>query len=241
MLKTLTRSAATAYFVLALASPGFAQAPVPAPDPVAAKATALIQRFETAVRACGVNPGAMPGIVIDSQSTLVAFDPRERNLHLSRWAEMPPPIQGLVTEWAAKGTLGLSPEDQFAEIFNSLLIPHELGHFVQMLDGRDKTLDDWTAEVDANRVTIAFWSLEPADAAQIAARVENFNAFLAALPSPVPEGEDPHAYFEANYQRLSQDPAAYGWYQGAFMRSAWAQRNDATFCQLVKPDIVETS
>ena len=211
------------------------------PDPVADMASPLIQKFETALKACGIEPGAMPGVVVDSEPSLVSFSHRDRSLHLSRWTEMPAPIQGMVAEWAAQGTLGLSPEDQFGEIFNSLLIPHELGHFVQMLDGRDRTLDNWSAEVDANRVAVAFWSLEPADAARIAERVANFNDFLAALPSPVPAGEDPHAYFEANYERLGSDPAAYGWYQGAFMRTAWAQRQDATFCQLVKPGAASPS
>ena len=51
----------------------------------------------------------------------------------------------------------------------------------------------------------------------------------------MPQGEDPHAYFEANYEKLSNDPAAYGWYQGAFMRAAWAEKDKADFCALVNP------
>ena len=58
---------------------------------------------------------------------------------------------------------------------------------------------------------------------------------IPALPDPVPAGQDPRAYFEANYEALGADPMAYGWYQGAFMRAAWADHGSAGFCDLVKP------
>lgn len=206
-----------------------------AEDPIETNAKALIARFDTALKACGVTPPYTPGVVIDSEPSIISFFHKDKSVHMSRWADTPPFVRDLLTGWAAAGTLGLTPEEQFAEIFNSLLVPHELGHFAQSINGHWKTLDFWTAEVEANRIAIAFWSLEPADAAKIAARVENFNAFLASLPSPVPDGEDPHAYFEANYERLSNDPAAYGWYQGAFMRAAWADNGKADFCALVNP------
>ena len=208
---------------------------VPPADPVEAGGKALIARFQAALESCGLQPPYTPGVIVDSRPSLVSFFLDDRSVHLSRWAEMPDFVHELLTGWAADGTLGLTPEAQFAEIFNSLLVPHELGHFVQSLDGRWNTLDNWTAEVEANRIAIAFWSLDPDDAARIAARVENFKVFLSKLPDPVPPGEDPHAYFEANYEKLSNDPAAYGWYQGAFMRAAWADRGKADFCALVKP------
>ncbi len=204
-------------------------------DPIETNARALIARFDTALKACGVTPPYTPGFVIDSAPSLVSFYFKDKSVHLSRWSEMPPFVHDLLTGWAAAGTLGLTPEGQFAEIFNSLLVPHELGHFAQSINGHSETLDFWTSEVEANRIAIAFWSLEPADAEKIAARVENFNVFLAGLPNPVPQGEDPHAYFEANYEKLSNDPAAYGWYQGAFMRAAWAEKDKADFCALVNP------
>lgn len=203
-------------------------------DGLVERSEGLIARFMTEMRNCGVEPAYVPGVVVDSAPSIVSFYDRDRAVHLSRWAEAPPFVQELVTGWAAAGTLGYSPEQQFAEIFNSRLVPHELGHFVELSSGGYDETDFWVGEVNANRIALAFWALDPADRERLPARIENYNTFLAALPDPVPEGEDPHAYFQANYERLSNDPAAYGWYQGAFMRAAWAQRDEADFCTLIR-------
>lgn len=204
-------------------------------DPVEVATKGIIDRFDAAIRACGLTPPFVPGVAMVSSSTLVSYDTERHLVQQSSWADMPPEIQGLVAAWAEAGTLGLSPEGQFAEVFNSLLVPHELGHYVAQLDGRLEREDSWTNEVLANRIAIAFWSLDPEGKAAIADRVANFTGFLNALPNPVPAGEDPHAYFEANYAALGADPAAYGWYQGAFMTTAWNLRDEDTFCGLVKP------
>lgn len=216
--------------VFALAEPTRAQ---PA-DPLVAQSETLIGRFITEMRNCGVEPRYVPAVVVDSAPSIISFYEGDRAVHLTRWADAPSFVQDLVNAWAAAGTLGYTPEQQFAEIFNSLLIPHEMGHFAEIAGGRYDQADFWVGEVNANRIALAFWALDPVERERLPARIENYNAFLAALPNPVPEGEDPHAYFQANYERLSNDPAAYGWYQGAFMRAAWAQKDEADFCTLIR-------
>lgn len=213
-----------------LAGPAGAQSD----DPLVAQTEAIIARFMTEMRNCGVEPAYVPGVVVDSTPSIVSFYDGDRSVHMSRWADTPSFVKDLVNGWSAAGTLGYTPEQQFAEIFNSLLVPHELGHFVELSAGAYDQADFWVGEVNANRIALAFWALDPAERARLAARIENYNVFLAALPNPVPQGEDPHAYFQANYERLSNDPAAYGWYQGAFMRAAWAQKDEADFCALVR-------
>jgi hypothetical protein len=227
-----------AVFVWSLASGSNAQARPELPagiDPLEASTQAIINRFDQAIRDCGLSPPYVPQVSVATSANLVSYNPRTRLLQQSRWAELPPSIQGLVTAWAGAGTLGLSPEAQFGEIFNSLLVPHELGHYVAVLDGRLARDDAWTNEVLANRIAIAFWSLDPEGKARIASRVANFTGFLNALPNPVPVGEDPRSYFQSNYAALGRDPAAYGWYQGAFMTAAWELREQDDFCSLVNP------
>jgi len=215
-----------------LAAPASAQGS----DPLVAQTDSIIARFMTEMRNCGVEPAYEPGVVVDSTPSIVSFYDRDRAVHMSRWADTPSFVKELVNGWAAAGTLGYNPEQQFSEIFNSLLVPHELGHFVELSSGGYDQSDFWVGEVNANRIALAFWSIDPADRERLPARIENYNTFLAALPNPVPEGEDPHAYFQANYERLSNDPAAYGWYQGAFMRAAWAQKDEADFCTLIRQE-----
>lgn len=144
-------------------------------------------------------------------------------------------MQGLVTAWSQQGTLGLAPEQMFGEIFNSFLLAHELGHYLEHMSGRLNAVDLWQSEVEANQIAIAFWEQDAGQAERLPMRVENFNRFLEGLPDPVPAGEDSRAWFIANYDgRLSTDAAAYGWYQGAFVRTAWAQRADRDFCGWVQ-------
>lgn len=97
-------------------------------------------------------------------------------------------------------------EQQFAEIFNSLLLPHELGHYLQHLSGRSRKVDRWESEVEANRIAIAFWSLAPSDAEQLPKRIENFVGFLGQLPDPVPDGMQPRDYSTPTMNGLATMP-----------------------------------
>lgn len=203
-------------------------------DAVEHLAVDIRDRFMAEVRRCGVAPTFEPGVVVKTHPLVVAYFQSDRAAHLSRWADMPPPIQGMIEAWAADGSLKLGGEAQFVEIFNSLLLPHELGHYLQDMSGRWGKLDRWESEVEANRIAIAFWSLKPGDAADLPNRIENFSGFLEKLPSPVPEGVQPRDYFNSNYERLGNDAEAYGWYQGAFMRAAWNEREQTDFCTLAR-------
>lgn len=196
----------------------------------AGAALALLLALAAPARAAA--PSALP----HSRPTLISFYYGDRSIHASRWSEMPGEVQGMLAEWAARGTLGLTAEGQFAEVFNSLLVPHELGHFAASLNGRDKAQSFWDGEVYANRVAIAFWRGEPDGGAAFEGRLENYNRFLDALPHPVPDGEQPRAWFEKHYEELGSNPAAYGWFQGLFMREARQLAAGDAFCALIAPE-----
>lgn len=198
------------------------------------QANGLRDRFMNALRDCGVEPAFEPKMVVRTHPGMIAYFPGEQSVHLSRWADLPAPVVGMLNAWAAEGTLGLSAERQFAEVFHSLLLPHELGHYLQHASGRLASLDRWASEVEANRIAIAFWQLDAAEAQRLPARIDNFIGFLGNLPSPVPEGSEPREYFNANYERLGDDGPAYGWYMGGLMRVAWEERGLTDFCALAK-------
>lgn len=181
-------------------------------DPVLVRATEIRDRFVTAMRDCGVEPPFVPEVIVDSHPSIVSYWHDDRAVHLSRWNEVPPDVQGMVSGWAASGTMGLGSEAMFGEIFNSLLVAHELGHYMHFISGRYRKIDNWEGEVEANRIAIAFWSLASDDAAKLPSRIANFNVFLEKLPNPVPANEDTRAYFVANYEKLGRDAMAYGWY-----------------------------
>lgn len=221
------------FFLISIAAAP-APTPTPNPDPVRARIEPIVSRFAARMKACGRDLAYVPAVVVDSRPTLISFYLEDRSLHASRWSAMPSEIQGMIGAWAGQGTLGLSPEGQFGEIFNSLLVPHELGHYAASLNGRAKGQSFWDGEVYANRVALAFWKGEPG-ADRLAARLGNYNRFLEALPNPVPAGQQPRAYFEANYEALGSNPQAYGWYQGLFMREAMAAGAADDFCTITAP------
>lgn len=203
-------------------------------DPVRARVEAVTGRFIARVRACGVTPAFLPTVAIESGVSLISYDYDRRTMIVSRWAELPEPVQGFMAAWAAQGTMSLAAEQHFGEVFNDLLVAHELGHWLAHLSGGWRFgADLWAGEVEANRIAIAFLLVE-GDEATAERRIANFTTFLGSLPSPVPDGTSPAAHFNQNYQALGQDPAAYGWYQGAFMRTAWEERGATDFCQLVR-------
>ena len=226
---------AAAAVMLVGTTPTFAQGPVPAPDPLQTHAEAIRDSFVAAVRACGLEPDFIPAVVVRTSPALAHYVSADRALYLSRYEELPPPIQATMGAWAANGVLGLDAEGQFTEIFNTLVVPHELGHALQSMWGRPPIADRWESETEANRIAIAFWSLDPAEAERLPQRIENVTGFLAKLPSPVPEGRTPREHFNADYRALAADPQAYGWFQGVMMRTAWDERGQNDFCALVRP------
>jgi hypothetical protein len=231
-MSTTLRSAALAS--LAVLHLGSTTASAQAADPVQARGDAIRDRFVAAVRECGVEPTFIPEVAIRTAPSLATYSSTDRTLYLSRFEELPPPIQGTMTAWAADGVLDLDAQGQFAEIFNTLVVPHELGHALQFMWGRHPTLDRWESETEANRIAIAYWRLDPAEAERLPERIENVTRFLGRLPSPVPEGRSARDHFNSDYWALVADPQAYGWYQGALMQTAWDQRDQSSFCDLVR-------
>lgn len=223
--------------VLALivaASPATAQDSSPPVDPLQAHGEQIRDRFLSAVHDCGVEPTFIPAVVVRTSPSLATYSSADRALYLSRYEDLPPPIQATMAAWAQNGTLGLDASGQFAEIFNTLVVPHELGHALQAMWGRQSVLDRWDRETEANRIAIEFWALNASEAERLPTRIENVTRFLGRLPDPVPEGRSPREHFNTDYQALVADPQAYGWFQGALMRTAWEERDQRGFCDLVR-------
>lgn len=124
-------------------------------------------------------------------------------------------------------------------MFNSLIVPHELGHYLQFISGRSHTLSRWDGEVEANRIAIAFWMLQPGAEGRVADRVTNVSRFTDSLPDPTPAGQNARDFFNANYEAFSRgedgplNPLTYSWYQADMMKTALAEAKSHTFCQLV--------
>ena len=201
---------------------------------------AITKRFVRAARACGARLPFVPGVVVDTGRTIdVHYSFDDRKVHFTDWANLDADSRAVITSWAAKGTFGLSPEGMYREMFNSFIAPHELGHYLQDVAGRWKTMSKWDAELEANRIGIAFWSLQPGPEGNVEARVENITRFLDEAPSPVPAGDTAEAFFNRHYEAFSRgEPGPlnamnYSWFQALLFKKALRERGAYPFCKLV--------
>ncbi|ADL01322.1 hypothetical protein [Brevundimonas subvibrioides] len=218
-------------------------------NPVSAQTTGPAQdvgdsirdRFVAAVEACGTALSSTPGVVVDTSSSIdIHYSPDDRSIHLGRWADLDTDSRGVIEAWASKGTMGLSPEQMFSETFNSIMAPHELGHFLQDISGRSASLGMWDGELEANRIAVAFWAMQPGADGRVVERVGNITPLMDDVPDPVPAEEDPKAFFETHYDAFMRgedgplNPVTYSWFQARLLTTALEEPEAYPFCDLVQ-------
>lgn len=158
---------------------------------------------------------------------------RPHVMHIAPWEQCPPPVQAFFASVQGNPTGGDAPGFYRAGFYN-FLIPHEMSHFIDYERGRGPTSEQrYESELRANRVAVAFWIGRANGLDWLLRFIPQIEAALERLPVPVPSGEDPVAYFNANYQTLLADPAAYAWFQWQMVLDAWTRRDEADFATLV--------
>lgn len=176
---------------------------------------------------------ATPKVVLGFTPELSWIKPDGSEVHTAAWVQCPPEFQGFIASLLGD-TPPMAPGVFFGEVFNAFLVPHEMSHFV---DAKRDNLRNggrlYDGEVHANRVAVAFWLTQPDGKARMERLMSAVEVVESHLPSPVPEGQDRIAYFEANYEKLGSDPAAYGWYQFRMFLDAWALRDEHDFQTLL--------
>jgi hypothetical protein len=201
-------------------------------ETVIAHGRPVIETFYAAVLACGRKPAFKPDIRVSNTPGTIQYD---GSVVLEPYEVLEPPRLAAMERFAAVGTLGLSGREQYIEVFNSLLVAHELGHWLQHLAQR--ALSPWQAEYGANRVMVAFWRDHPdrTHAATTEQRLTNFVAQSPTMPSPLPAdaGMNADEYFDAHYARIAANPVAYAAYQKMMVRLAIAERPQPSFCDVV--------
>ncbi len=137
--------------------------------------------------------------------------------------------------FASIGLLGLDGPGQYREIFNNLLVAHELGHWVQEI--ARKPLDRWQAEYNANQFMVAFWREHPAPghAADSEKRLANFTVQPASMPEPMPAGSDmsPRFFFNSHLSEIERNPMVYAAIQKLMVREAMREQPAPNFRQLI--------
>jgi hypothetical protein len=89
----------------------------------------------------------------------------------------------------------------------------------------------WQYETVANRISVAWWRAH--DKAYLTKLVNDFRTIQRKLPTPVPQGEDARVFFTREYDKLTEDPNAYGWFQLQMVISAYDEQPAMTFQQAI--------
>jgi hypothetical protein len=144
---------------------------------------------------------------------------------------MPAEMQAVFRTFAGGGDA--EAEHFFRAAFNRFLIAHEAAHWFQANAARREP-SLYESENAANRLAVAFWRTQPEGERFLAELERLFSVGADAVPNPTPPGEDPVAYFGANYQALGADPLKYGYYQFRFMRDAVRDRSQLHFAEMVR-------
>lgn len=93
-------AAAAAVFLL---SPSVAARLEDSPDPVALRASAVRDRFDAAIRACGVTPSYLASVVVNSPPDGIAYGNDQHAVNISRWEKLAPQVQAAMQAWPSRG------------------------------------------------------------------------------------------------------------------------------------------
>lgn len=202
-------------------------------DGILSRAQPVVHRFYEAVLACGRKPPFKPAIAIATSPGPIRYDHANRSVVLVPYELLDPAAKTGMDRYATIGTLGLSGRAQYEEIFQGLLIAHELGHWLQTI--ADRPLTRWQAEYGANRIMVAFWREYPTPAASTEARLANFVVQPPHFPSLVPEELDMplETYFDQSYEEIEMNPMRYAGFQKMMVRRAMEEEPRPRFCDLM--------
>ncbi len=215
----------TGVLLLTLSGSIAAQTQSASMDPVLAQENAIAAQVEGRALIRGFElKTKVPEIRIDAGVVVSYYDNGSGNVvHEEYWEKVPSPEQATFNEWATYTGDEPSGRKLFQDMFYRFFFVHELGHWMQdqvlsqRRDAQAKAAEKnaetarWQYETVANRVSVAWWREH--DPAYLAKLVQDFRKIQAKLQNPIPPGEDPRAFFTREYDKLSEDPNAYGWFQ----------------------------
>lgn len=179
----------------------------------------LRDRFLARAAKAGFTLGFVPEMREWTRPSLISWRAEARAVALPRWEEVPEPTKRLFVEWT-----GGDPDAavrMFHWLFRWFLIPHELMHaFQERVPMRSHAFSERVANDIAAELLA-----EGTDHGLIQALHRGL-AGVRLEPPPIPD-----EVFDAEYDRLAQDPRRYGTWQLATIRRSTANwpRVDTTF------------
>lgn len=203
------------------------------PAQLRADAQSIVAAFAAEVARARGDIGAAPVVEVRNTPQLIFFRDDSNRIVVPWWETQPAEMRAVFRTFAGGGDA--AAEHLFRAFFNRFLIAHEAAHWYQArANRREPTL--YENENAANRLAVAFWRTQPGGERFLAELERLASHAAASLPDPTPPGEDPVAYFGANYQTLGRNPLQYGYYQFRFMADAIRDRSQLDFAAMTAGD-----
>jgi predicted amidohydrolase YtcJ len=186
-----------------------------------AAAQAVVNSLHARSTAAGLDLGPAPTVEVRTTPQLIFYSPSAVQIVAPWWDDLAPEVR---TVFARLGGGEAEGQQVFRAFFHRFFIAHEAAHWLRhRSDTRKETL--YAGEDDANRIAVAFWRTQPDGEAFLAELERMLVGIVARIPDPTPAGQDPVAFFGANYQELGRDPMKYGYYQFRFVLDAVRERS----------------
>lgn len=224
--------------VLALALGQVALAPGDDVNRLRTRSQPVLDRFYSAVVACGARPPFKPTIAASDTPGIIHYDQAGGRLVLYPWTVADAATRAEHAQKAKLAGQSDGGRDAYEATFYELLVAHELGHWLQGFQPELRTsagaYDDWTAEYNANQIMIAFWRENAGVPGMGEKRLESWiKADLNTKNAvPAPTGIPVQEFFNAQRMTIVRG-GAYGWYQMDMTRKALAEQPNPRFCDLV--------
>ncbi|MCE5347586.1 MAG: hypothetical protein LLG13_15055 [Bacteroidales bacterium] len=171
-------------------------------------ANKIIADFEFFIKELGYNLPSIPKVKIQTEPALIRLDRPNNTLIVPYWGDLANDQIEIFKSWR-----GENAEEFFILMFNWFFIPHELGHYINPMI---YDLNPYQCELEANEVAIAFIKSDSANLEKLDFIKESLKQILEILPKIDFGDMSETEYFNANYQKIGNNPNEYGYFQFKF-------------------------
>jgi hypothetical protein len=178
---------------------------------------------------------SQPVAILNTKPFLIFYSPKANKVNLPIWHQVIPAQKKFFDELAGGKKEG---EEMFGLFFNGFYLPHEMAHALQNA-AKIKAPNLYQNEYFANEIAILYWR-KVKRTKELKKCYEYAKKIVEALPSPVPEGEDPVKYFNEHYAELGADPYKYGYYQFAQFVKIYEDKTLKGFDEYIKEFLLRT-
>jgi|WetSurMetagenome_2_1015567.scaffolds.fasta_scaffold05881_4 hypothetical protein len=188
-------------------------------------ASKIVADFTQYIRELGYDLPSMPKINIQTEESLIRLDRQNNTIIVPYWEDLSNEQKALFKSWR-----GENAEEFFIMMFNWFFIPHELGHFINPMI---HDMNPYQCEQEANEVAVTFFRRNPENYEKLDSIKEILIQVLGILPK-IGFGEmSEEVYFNTNYQKMGNDPNAYGYFQLKFILDILNEQKDFNIKQYI--------